>query len=221
MDVNIEKSWKIFLKDQFESEYFLALVEKVRTEYISKKIFPPPKQIFRAFDLVPVSQIKVVILGQDPYHTPGVANGLAFSTNDGKVVPPSLRNIFKEIESDLSLKVIDNPDLTRWALQGVLLLNATLTVESNKPASHSNIGWETFTSGVIKKISENLTNVVFILWGEFAKQKKSLIDLDRHLVLESAHPSPFSANRGFFGSKPFSRTNEYLVKYHKLPINWK
>lgn len=220
MSIQIEASWKNLLHREFDKDYFKNLIKFVKSEYKSNKIFPPGKQIFRAFDLASVDDVKVVILGQDPYHTPGVANGLSFSTNPGNKIPPSLRNIFKELESDLGITPAENGDLTRWAEQGVLLLNATLTVESGKAGSHQGRGWEEFTDEVIKALSEIKDNLVFILWGAYAQKKGAVIDRKRHLVIESAHPSPFSADRGFFGSKPFSKANKYLKDKGFKTIDW-
>ncbi len=221
MEVKIEQSWKERLKGEFEQEYFKELTEFVKNEYKEGAVYPAPKSIFRAFDLCSFDQVKVVILGQDPYHGAGQANGLCFAVNDGVALPPSLQNIFKEIESDLGKPLMHRSgDLTRWAEQGVLLLNATLTVRASTAGSHQNHGWEQFTDAVIKALAEERENLVFILWGNYAKAKGAHIDRSKHLVLESAHPSPFSAYRGFFGSKPFSKTNEYLAACGETPINW-
>lgn len=220
-DVKIEASWKQALKEEFGKEYFKQLREFVKGEYRHAIIYPPPKHIFRAFELCPFENVEVVILGQDPYHGPEQANGLCFAVSEGVALPPSLQNIFKEIESDLGQKLIHRSgDLERWARQGVLLLNATLTVRARTAGSHQGKGWEEFTDAVIRILSEKKENLVFILWGNYAKAKGSHIDRSRHLILESAHPSPFSANNGFFGSKPFSRTNEYLIVCGKKPIDW-
>jgi len=221
MQVAIEPSWKEKLKQEFEESYFTSLTSFVREAYTTKKIFPAPKAIFRAFDLTPFDQVKVVILGQDPYHGDGQANGLCFAVGDGVKLPPSLQNIFKEIQADLG-KPIEHTsgDLSRWAEQGVLLLNATLTVEAHAAGSHQGKGWEQFTDAVIRTLSEEKENLVFILWGNYAKAKGAQIDRSRHCVIESAHPSPFSAYNGFFGSKPFSKTNDYLTAHGKEPINW-
>jgi len=221
MDVKIEASWRDFLADEFRKEYFYRLVEKVKELYKNAIVFPPAKYIFRAFDLVPLNSLKVVVLGQDPYHTPGVADGLAFSSMPNNPIPPSLQNIFKEIENDMGYTPYSNPDLSRWAKQGVLLLNTTLTVEKSKPYSHKGIGWEIFTDSVISRVSSYLNNIVFILWGSHARQKKVLIDISKHLIIESAHPSPFSAEKGFFGSRPFSKTNQYLIEHDKNEIDWR
>jgi uracil-DNA glycosylase len=205
MDVKIESSWKEKLADEFSKEYFGVLTEFVKSEYQSQTIFPPGKEIFRAFDSCNFDQVKVVILGQDPYHGPGQANGLCFSVRPGVRMPPSLVNIFKEIQADLGKPIPGNGDLERWAEQGVLLLNATLTVRSGTPGSHQNKGWETFTDAVIRKLSDTKQHLVFLLWGAYAQKKGEIIDRNKHLVLMSAHPSPFSADRGFFGCKHLAR----------------
>lgn len=220
MDVKIEPSWKKILENEFEQNYFKSLVEFVKHEYSSKEIFPPAKDIFNAFNLCPFNEVKVVIIGQDPYHGPGQAHGLCFSVRSGISFPPSLRNIFKEINSDLGVPVPQSGDLTRWALQGVLLLNATLTVQAHQAGSHQKKGWEKFTDAVIKVVSEQNTHVVFLLWGAYAQQKGQVIDQSKHLVLESVHPSPLSASRGFFGNHHFSRANSYLVENGKEAIKW-
>ncbi|GAB4283555.1 MAG: uracil-DNA glycosylase [Candidatus Dojkabacteria bacterium] len=220
MNIQIEESWKEILADEFKKEYFIELVSFVKNEYKTHEIFPHGSYIFRAFNLCPVHKTKVIILGQDPYHTPGVANGLAFSASPGQKIPPSLRNIYKELNNDLGKPIPKSPDLTRWAKQGVLLLNATLTVRAHSAGSHQNRGWEKFTDSVIHKIADYRNNLVFILWGAYAKKKASFIDRSKHLVIESAHPSPFSAAHGFFGSKPFSRTNEYLISKGLEAIEW-
>ena len=223
VDVKIEPSWKEFLKEEFGKEYFKALTEFVRGEYQHAIIYPPPKNIFRAFDLCPFDKVEVVILGQDPYHGPGQANGLCFAVGEGVTLPPSLQNIFKELSADCSLPfealAKKGGSLEHWAKQGVLLMNATLTVRARTAGSHQGKGWEQFTDAVIRKLSEDRKNLVFILWGNYAKAKGAHIDRSKHLVIESAHPSPLSATR-FFGSKPFSRTNEYLVAHDKSPITW-
>ncbi len=185
------------------------------------KTYPPKTNVFRAFELTPFENIKVVILGQDPYHGEGEANGLAFSVNKGIKLPPSLRNIYKELEEDLGIEAPKHGDLSDWAKEGVLLLNSILTVEKDKPASHRNVGWERYTDSIIKEISEKKEHIVFILWGNFAQSKEYLIDRKKHIVIKSPHPSPFSARKGFFGSKPFSRTNQYLIRNNIKPINWK
>lgn len=221
MEVSIEPSWKEKLRGEFEKLYFAELAAFVKDEYRSATVYPSPKFLFRAFELTPFEKVKVVILGQDPYHGKGQANGLCFAVNDGVRFPPSLQNIFKEIENDL-VKPIENRngDLSRWAEQGVLLLNATLTVRAATPGSHQNKGWEEFTDAVIRILSEEREHLVFILWGNYAKAKGAHIDRTKHLVLESPHPSPFSAHNGFFGSKPFSKTNEYLGTHGEQLINW-
>lgn len=220
MDVHIHPSWKQLLNDEFAQEYFARLAAFVKNEYLTQTVYPPPKWIFRAFDECPLDELKVVILGQDPYHTPGVANGLSFSANENSPIPPSLLNIYKEIRSEFDAPIPKSPDLTRWAKQGVLLLNATLTVQKSKPASHQGKGWEQFTDAVIRHISESKEHVVFMLWGNFAKKKEVLIDWTKHLVLKSAHPSPFSANNGFFGNNHFRLCNDYLTEHGQAPIEW-
>lgn len=220
MDVNIEKSWKEQLKDEFDKKYFEDLTSFVRKEYQTKQIFPPAKLIFNAFDHTPFDKVKVVILGQDPYHNIGQAHGLSFSVNEGIQQPPSLVNIFKEIEADLNIPRPISGDLTRWADQGVLLLNATLTVEAHKAGSHQKKGWEIFTDEAIKKIASNRKNIVFLLWGAYAQKKSEFIDESQHLILKSVHPSPLSAHRGFLGCKHFSKTNEYLKSKNITPIQW-
>lgn len=223
MDIKIEQSWKEVLKQEFSKPYFQQIVTFLKTEKLQKKIiYPPGSLIFNAFDQTPFQQVKVVILGQDPYHGAGQAHGLCFSVQDGVPPPPSLINIYKEIESDLGVGMPARyGNLTRWAQQGVLLLNAFLTVRANEPASHSKIGWEEFTNSVIKKISDEKKGVVFILWGKFAQEKQVLIDETKHYVLKAAHPSPFSADKGFFGCRHFSKTNELLMKQGIEPIDWK
>ena len=220
MDVKIEQSWKEALAGEFAKPYFESLVHFLREEKAAgKKIFPPGSQIFRAFDLTPVKDVKVVILGQDPYHGFGQAHGLSFSVPHGVPAPPSLKNIFKEIESDLGVKMSGCPNLEKWASQGVLLLNAVLTVRSGEAASHSKIGWEQFTDAVIKYISDNCEGVVFMLWGNFARTKSALIDHSRHHVLEAAHPSPL-ARGAFFGCRHFSKANSALSASGRSPIDW-
>ena len=220
MEVRIEQSWKNALSSEFQKEYFGRLVSFLYQEKAEgKTIFPPGSQIFRAFDLTPVDKVKVVILGQDPYHGVGQAHGLSFSVPDGVPAPPSLKNIFKEIESDLGVKMSGYPNLENWARQGVLLLNAVLTVRSGEAASHSKIGWQEFTDAVIKYISDNCEGVVFMLWGNFARTKSELIDQSRHVVLEAAHPSPL-ARGAFFGSRHFSQTNALLASRGLQPIDW-
>jgi uracil-DNA glycosylase len=220
MDVKIEKSWEKLLKDEFKKEYFLKLVGFVKQEYSSFPICPSGQFIFKAFDSCPVAKLKVVIIGQDPYHTKGVANGLAFSANEGQKIPPSLQNIYKEISKEFDKPVSKSPDLSRWAEQGVLLLNATLTVRQGIAGSHQKHGWETFTDAAIKMISDECNNLVFILWGAYAQKKNVLIDNTKHLILESHHPSPFSADKGFFGNGHFKKANEYLKSHSKSSIDW-
>jgi uracil-DNA glycosylase len=226
-DVKIEDSWKEILKEEFEKPYFEQLSKFVKDEYLKNKVYPHPKNIFRAFYLCPFNDVKVVILGQDPYHGAGQANGLCFAVSENISIPPSLQNIYKEIESDLCEKFSiknfspNNGDLSRWAEQGVLLLNATLTVRANIAGSHQGKGWEEFTDAVIRKLSDEKERLVFILWGNYAKKKGEVIDREKHLVLESAHLSPFSAYNGFFGCKHFSKTNEYLKKWGKEPVDWR
>lgn len=220
MNVQIEEGWKQRLAAEFEKPYFMRLTEFVRKEYATTTCYPPGKCIFNAFDLCPFNQVKVVIIGQDPYHGPGQAHGLCFSVNEGIPFPPSLQNIFKEIRSDLGKEVPATGDLTRWAEQGVLLLNATLTVRAHQAASHQRQGWEEFTDAAIKALAEQREHLVFILWGAYAQKKGAFIDRSRHLVLASAHPSPLSAYNGFFGNKHFSKANAYLEEHGKTPINW-
>ena len=220
MNVRIDPSWQQRLQDEFDKPYFEALTSFVRHEYATKTVYPPGSQIFAAFDACPFDRVKVVILGQDPYHEPNLAHGLCFSVNDNIHFPPSLQNIFKEIESDLGIPVPRSGNLTRWARQGVLLLNATLTVEAHRAASHQGKGWETFTDAVIHKLAEERNHLVFILWGAYAQRKGEFIDRNRHLVLQSPHPSPLSAHRGFFGNHHFSQTNNYLSAHGIEPIQW-
>ncbi|MFA7493249.1 MAG: uracil-DNA glycosylase [Proteiniphilum sp.] len=220
MDVKIEESWKVHLRQEFEKTYFRILTDFVRKEYTSKTIYPPAKLIFNAFDNCPFDKVKVVIVGQDPYHEPGQAHGLCFSVNDGVQIPPSLVNIYKEIENDLGIAAPRSGNLTRWAEQGVLLLNATLTVQAHRAGSHQGKGWEEFTDAAIRQLAEERDHLVFLLWGAYAQRKGETIDANRHLVLKSPHPSPLSAHRGFFGDKHFSRTNEYLSAHNMEPINW-
>jgi uracil-DNA glycosylase len=219
-DVKIAPSWKEKLKIEFEQPYFNQLTDFVKEEYRTQTVFPPGKEIFRAFDCADFKDLKVVIIGQDPYHGMGQANGLCFSVRDGITMPPSLKNIFKEIEKDLGKPFPKSGDLERWANQGVLLLNATLTVRGSSPGSHQKKGWEEFTDAVIKVISDEKNNVVFLLWGAYAQKKGEIIDRSKHLVLMSAHPSPFSADRGFFGNKHFSKTNSYLKSKGLKEIDW-
>jgi uracil-DNA glycosylase len=217
MDVRIEKSWKEVLKDEFEKPYFKELTAFVKDEYETGTVYPHPKNILNAFELTPFNEVRVVILGQDPYHGAGQAHGLSFSVVEGVRNPPSLQNMYKELEGDLGKPVdTSSGDLTRWAKQGVLLLNSTLTVRAGSPGSHQGKGWEQFTDAAIKALSDKREHLVFILWGNYAKAKGAYIDRSKHLVIESPHPSPLSAHSGFFGSKPFSKTNEYLAH----PIEW-
>jgi uracil-DNA glycosylase len=221
MEVKIEPSWKAVLSEEFNKPYFKNLTDFVRTEYNTQSCFPMKSRIFAAFDACAFHQVKVVIIGQDPYHGPGQANGLCFSVNNGIPLPPSLVNIFREIETDLKQPMPKTGNLDRWARQGVLLLNATLTVRQSQAASHQGKGWETFTDAVIQEISNQTQGVVFLLWGGFAKKKGARIDRNKHLVLESGHPSPLSANKGhWFGNKHFSKTNEYLVSKGENAIDW-
>ena len=220
MNVRIEQSWKDALAPEFEKPYFADLVRFLHQEKdAGQTIYPPGSQIFRAFELTPLSQVKVVILGQDPYHGPGQAMGLSFSVPDGVPAPPSLVNIFKEIESDLGIRMSGRPNLENWARQGVLLLNAMLTVRAGVAGSHSGIGWQQFTDAVIRTVSDRCDGVVFLLWGNFARSKKELIDTSRHTVLEAAHPSPL-AHGAFFGCRHFSKTNAILLSEGKTPIDW-
>lgn len=221
MNVKIEESWKNILKEEFEKPYFESLIQFVKSEYQSHRCFPKGSDIFSAFDHCPFDQVKVVIIGQDPYHGPGQANGLCFSVHDGIAHPPSLINIFKEIEKDLGKPYPTSGDLSTWASQGVLLLNATLTVRAHQAGSHQKQGWEQFTDAVIQKISQNREGVIFLLWGGFAKKKGAKIDKSKHHVLTSGHPSPLSANRGYwFGNKHFSKTNELLSQMNQSLIDW-
>ena len=220
MDIKFGSSWKRVLGDECNKDYFKTLTKTIREEYSSKSIFPPSNLVFRALELCSFEEVKVVILGQDPYHGPGQAHGLSFSVPDGVRPPPSLKNIYKEITNDLGKEIPQSGNLEYLAKQGVLLLNATLTVEANKPGSHQKLGWETFTDAIIKKISDEKKHVVFLLWGNFARAKKALIDTNKHLVLEAPHPSPFSAYTGFFGSSHFSPTNSYLQSHSLNQIDW-
>ncbi len=221
MKVNIETHWKKILKKEFQKPYFHNLVSFVKDEYQQYTCYPKGKDIFRAFNLTPFPDVKVVIIGQDPYHGHGQAHGLCFSVQDGIPKPPSLENIFKAIQQDLGTPVPDSGNLTRWAEQGVLLLNATLTVRAHEAGSHQGQGWETFTNAVISHLSEERENLVFMLWGGYAKRKSTLIDKNKHLVLTSGHPSPLSANRGYwFGHSHFSEANAYLEKYNREKIDW-
>jgi len=220
IDPAIENSWKIVLSDEFQATYFSELKDFLIAEKMKYKIYPPGSDIFSAFNYAPFDSVKVVILGQDPYHGDGQANGLCFSVNDGIRKPPSLQNIFKELQTDLGLPISENGNLEKWARQGVLLLNATLTVRAAQAGSHQNKGWEIFTDSIIRKLSNEKENLVFILWGNYARAKKSMINTEKHFIVESPHPSPFSAHSGFFGSRPFSKTNNYLVEIGKSPIDW-
>ena len=220
MEVRIEDSWKARLQIEFDKPYFDSLTQFVRGEYASTTVYPPGREMFAAFDACPFDNVRVVILGQDPYHEPGQAHGLCFSVNDGVPFPPSLVNIFKEIESDLGKPIPSSGNLLRWAQQGVLLLNATLTVRAHQAGSHQNKGWETFTDAVIHRLADEREHIVFMLWGSYAQRKGAFIDRSKHLVLQSPHPSPLSAYRGFFGNKHFSRTNDYLVQHGYNPIEW-
>ena len=221
MDVKIEASWKQVLNNEFEKDYFIKLTEFVKNEYATKTIYPPKSQIFSAFDYTSFDDVKVVIIGQDPYHGENQANGLSFSVGDGVKIPPSLRNIYKELKTDLGIEDSNSGNLEAWAKQGVLLLNATLTVEAANAGSHQNKGWEDFTDAVIKLLSEEKENLVFVLWGSYAQKKGKKINREKHCVIESAHPSPLSVYRGFWDSKPFSKTNEYLKSKNVQEIDWK
>lgn len=220
MNVRLEPSWKQRLDSEFNQAYFCDLAKFVKAEYAQTTVYPPPKFIFHALELTPFDAVKVVILGQDPYHGPNQANGLCFSVNDGVPFPPSLLNIYKEIHSDLGKSIPQSGNLERWARQGVLLLNATLTVRAHQAGSHQNKGWEQFTDSIVKILSENKSGLVFILWGNYAQKKGAVIDPQKHLVIRSAHPSPLSAHHGFFGSRPFSQTNDYLLLQGLDPIDW-
>lgn len=222
MEVAIEDSWKQELKEEFQKPYFESLAQHLKTEkQAGKVIYPAGKNIFNAFNTTPFDHVKVLLLGQDPYHGPGQAHGLCFSVQKGVPPPPSLVNIYKELKTDLGVPTPASGDLTHWAQQGVFMLNASLTVRAGEPMSHSKIGWATFTDAVIRKVSEHKTHIVFILWGKFAQEKAVLIDASKHLIIRSAHPSPLSAHNGFFGSRPFSKTNEYLTANGIDPIDWK
>ena len=220
MDVKIDSSWKSRLANEFNAPYFEQLTNFVRDAYTHHQIFPPAKLIFNAFDLCPFDQVKVVIIGQDPYHGLGQAHGLSFSVNEDIPLPPSLKNIYQEIRSDLGIQPLSHGNLERWAKQGVLLLNATLTVQADLAGSHQKKGWETFTDSAIKAVANEKEHVVFLLWGNYAQQKAQYIDRTKHLVLTAVHPSPLSAHRGFFGCKHFSQTNQYLTEHGLEPINW-
>lgn len=220
MQVRIEESWRTHLQGEFDKPYFATLTQFVRSEYATRQIFPPGPQIFNAFDLCPFDRVKVVIIGQDPYHDDGQANGLCFSVNPGTPFPPSLQNIFKEISDDLGRPMPTDGDLSRWARQGVLLLNATLTVRAHQAGSHQGKGWEQFTDAVIHELSAHRDHLVFMLWGSYAKAKGAQIDTSRHCILTAAHPSPLSAYRGFFGCHHFSLANAYLTSHGLTPIDW-
>lgn len=220
MPVRIDTSWQRVLAPEFSKPYFKELTAYVKNDYATTAVYPPPKEIFSAFNACPFDRVKVVILGQDPYHGVHQAHGLAFSVRSDIAIPPSLQNIFKEIHTDVGAPIPKTGDLTHWAAQGVLLLNATLTVRKGQPGSHQNKGWEEFTSAAVKTLSDNREHVVFLLWGSYAKQKGEIIDRARHVVLTAPHPSPFSADRGFFGCKHFSTTNAYLTKHGIEPIVW-
>lgn len=220
MQVRIEETWRQHLQSEFDAPYFAQLVAFVRQEYAQGRVYPPGRLIFNAFDQCPFDHVKVVIIGQDPYHEPGQAQGLCFSVPNGVQIPPSLINIYKEIEDDLGVKCPPSGDLTRWAQQGVLLLNATLTVREHQAGSHQRRGWEQFTDAVIATLSRERTGLVFLLWGSYAQSKRVLIDTSRHLVLQSPHPSPLSAHRGFFGNHHFSQANAWLQAHGQEPIQW-
>lgn len=220
MNIKLHESWKQALTPEFSKPYFLSLVEFVRQEYSNNLVYPPGPWIFRALNVTPFGKVKVVVLGQDPYHGQGQANGLSFSVGEGIKPPPSLQNIYKELNSDLGKEIPNHGNLQDWAEQGVLLLNATLTVRAKSPGSHQNKGWEEFTDAVIQALNTNREHLVFLLWGKYAQQKANYIDATKHLVLKAAHPSPYSANSGFFGCKHFSKTNAYLQLHNLPPINW-
>lgn len=220
MNIRIEQSWKDALSDQWNQPYFADLTNRVRKLYTEGTVYPPGAKIFAAFDNCPFDRVRVVILGQDPYHGPGQANGLCFSVADGVPMPPSLINIFKEVESDTGRPFPSSGNLERWAHQGVLLLNSTLTVNAGQAASHAGIGWETFTDAVVRKLAQDRDGLVFMLWGSYAIRKGAFIDRKRHLVLESPHPSPLSAYRGFFGNRHFSKANNYLTEHGEKPVEW-
>jgi len=220
MAVRLEKSWKELLKNEFDKPYFKSLSEFVHNEYKTNTIYPPAKFIFNALDSLPVDKVKVVIIGQDPYHGEGQAHGLSFSVPDGISLPPSLQNIYKELSADLGKVHSKSGNLEHWVKEGVLLLNATLTVRAHQAGSHQNKGWEQFTDAIIHHLADSKENLVFILWGNYAQRKGAFIDTQKHLVIKSAHPSPLSAHNGFFGSQPFSKTNKYLEAHGRSPINW-
>ncbi len=220
MNIKIEHSWKTLLYEEFQKEYFKNLVSFLKKEYSEKIIYPPGKLIFKAFENCPFNNLKVVIIGQDPYHGYNQANGLCFSVSDGIKKPPSLLNIFKELKSDLNLEIPASGNLERWSTQGVLMLNSILTVEKSEPGSHKKKGWEKFTDHIIELINHNKSNIVFMLWGAYAQKKGEKINKNKHLILESAHPSPFSADRGFFNQNHFSKCNDYLKRHNKMKIMW-
>ncbi len=220
MNIIIENSWKDILQDEFEKTYFKTLFNFIRNEYSTHKVFPPANLIFNAFDKCPLDEVKVIIIGQDPYHNLGQANGLCFSVNEGVRIPPSLLNIYKEIEEDLGKSIPTSGNLEHWSQQGVLLLNATLTVRAHTPGSHQGKGWEQFTDAVISTLSKECSGLVFMLWGNYAQQKGKSIDANKHLLLKSPHPSSLSTHRGFFGNKHFSKANDYLIEHNKKPIDW-
>jgi uracil-DNA glycosylase len=220
MDIQIEPSWKKILSEEFSKPYFLKLSKTIKSAYLNKSVFPASQNIFKAFKLCPFDSIKVVILGQDPYHGPGQAQGLCFSVPNEISIPPSLKNIYKEIQTDIGTPIPKSGNIERWAKQGVLLLNATLTVENGQAGSHQKLGWEIFTDATIKKISDKKEHVVFLLWGKYAQAKSSLIDEKKHLVLKAPHPSPLSAHTGFFGCRHFSKTNQYLKENYLKEIEW-
>jgi len=220
MQVKIEPSWEKALKNEFRKEYFLELIDFVKDEYRNYKCYPPENQVFSAFDFTPYNDVKVVIIGQDPYHGEGQANGLCFSVNDGIKPPPSLMNIFKELKTDIGKPIPSSGNLEHWAKQGVLMLNATLTVRAFTPSSHQNKGWEKFTDSAIQTLNNEKDDLIFILWGAYAQKKNAILDEEKHFIIESAHPSPFSANKGFLGSKTFSRTNEFLKSKGSKEIEW-
>ena len=219
-DVKIDKTWKAVLEKEFSKPYWEELTKFVRSQYLADKVYPPAKSIFRAFDLCPLDKVKVVIVGQDPYHGEKQANGLSFAVNDGITLPPSLQNIYKEIKNDLGITPLSSGDLSRWASQGVLMLNSVLTVLANKPASHKDKGWELFTDAVIKTLNDNRKNIVYLLWGKYAQVKGEVINREKNLVLTSGHPSPYSVHL-FYGNHHFSQCNNYLVKNGIKPIDWK
>lgn len=217
---NLDTSWLKALSAEFKKEYFTKLKDFLENEKCNFKVYPPNDKIFAAFDATPFEKVKVVIIGQDPYHGADQANGLSFSVTKGVRIPPSLKNIYKELETDLGITLAEHGDLTKWAERGVLMLNAVLTVRAGQPGSHRNQGWEIFTDAAIKALSNQKSNLIFILWGNYARGKKHLIDIEKHHIIESVHPSPFAARNGFFGSKPFSKANEILKKHNLTPVDW-